>query len=213
MKWQRGVLKAIVPPLGALLMRTIYATCKKEFYLPKNLPKEPFIVAFWHGELLMQPFLYHKIRPSHKIAVMISEHFDGELIARAIEHFGFESIRGSSKKGGARVLISAMKRLKDGYDIAITPDGPRGPRHSVAGGIVALSQKTGAKIVPFNYRADSFWQLGSWDRFVIPKPFTTLHFFVGEPFDVNGMSEEEAKAFIKKRMLQYSYQAQKENSG
>ena len=210
---KRAAIAFFVPKIGALFMRLLYRSCKKEFHLPSHLPKEPFIVAFWHGELLMQPFLYHKIRPSHKIAVMISEHFDGELIARTIERFGFESIRGSSKKGGARVLISAMKRLKDGYDVAITPDGPRGPRHSVAGGIIALSQKMGAKIVPFSYKANKFWQLDSWDRFVIPKPFTTLHFFVGEPFDVNGMSEEEAKAFIKKRMLQYSYQAQKENSG
>lgn len=202
MKWQRRVLKVLVPPLGAILIRAIYATCKKEFYLPKNLPKEPFIVAFWHGELLMQPFLYHKIRSSHKIAVMISEHFDGELIARTIERFGFESIRGSSKKGGARALIGALKKLKEGYDIAITPDGPRGPRYSVAGGIVALSQKSGTKIVPFSYRADKYWQLNSWDRFVIPKPFSKLTFYVGEPFSVEGMDEKEAKEFIKKRMLQ-----------
>lgn len=210
---QRRVLQFLVPPLGALLMRAIYVSCKKEFHIPNNLPQEPFIVAFWHGELFMQPFLYKRVRPSHKIAVMISEHFDGELIARTIEHFGFESIRGSSKKGGARVLISAIKRLKEGYDIAITPDGPRGPRYSVASGIIALSQKTGAKIVPFSYRADSYWQLGSWDRFVIPKPFSKLSFFVGEPFDVEGMSEKEAKAFIKERMLQYSQKVQKEKSG
>ena len=210
---QRSVLKAIVPPLGALLMRAIYASCKKEFHIPSNLPKEPFIIAFWHGELLMQPFLYHKIRSSHKIAVMISEHFDGELIARTIERFGFQSIRGSSKKGGARALIAALRKLKEGYDIAITPDGPRGPRHSVAGGIVALSQKSGAKIVPFSYQAERYWQLNSWDRFVIPKPFSKLSFYVGEPFSVEGMEEEQAKEFIKKRMLQYCHESSKEKRG
>ncbi len=185
-------------------MRLLYASCKKRFILPKELPCEPFIVAFWHGELLMQPFLYKRVRGSHPVAVMISEHFDGELIARTIEHFGFSAIRGSSRRGGAKVLVAAIKKLKEGYDIAITPDGPRGPRHSVASGIVALSQKTGAKIVPFSYEASAFWQLKSWDHFTIPKPFSTLFFRVGEPFDVAGLEEDEAKEFVKNQMLQYS---------
>jgi len=153
----------------------------------------------------MQPFLYKKVRHKHKIAVMISEHFDGEIIARTIDSFGFESIRGSSKKGGARVLIAALKKLKNGYDIAITPDGPRGPRMSVAAGIVRLSQKADAYIVPLSYSASQCWRLRSWDRFVIPKPFSTLHFFVGKPFKLTGMSEEEAKDFVKKEMLQYTH--------
>ncbi len=185
-------------------MRLLFWSCKKEFHLPQNLPKEPFIVAFWHGELLMQPFLYKKIRNSHPIAVMISEHFDGELIAKTIKSFGFTTIRGSSRRGGAKVLIAAVKKLRQGYDIAITPDGPKGPRLSVASGIVALSQKTGAKIVPFSYKASAFWQLQSWDRFIIPKPFSTIVFRVGEPFDVAGLDEEAAKEFVKNQMLQYS---------
>ncbi len=150
------------------------------------------------------PFLYKKIRGSHPIAVMISEHFDGELIAKTIAYFGLDSIRGSSKKGGAKVLIQAMKRMRAGEDIAITPDGPRGPRHSVAPGIVKLAQKMDAYIVPFHYDADRFWQLGSWDRFEIPKPFSTLTYRIGRPFKIENMSEEAAKAFIKEQMLQYS---------
>ncbi len=184
-------------------MRLIYLTCKKEFILPNDLPKEPFIVAFWHGNLLMQPFLYKKVRNNHPIAVMISEHFDGELIARTIAYFGFSSIRGSKKKGGARVLISAYKKMQAGYDIAITPDGPRGPRYSVAGGIVKLAQKANAPIVPFSYTASTFWQLSSWDRFKIPKPFSTLTFTVGDPFWLDGMSIDDAKEFVKEQMLQY----------
>ncbi len=201
---KRKILTLLLPPLGALLIRLLYLSCKKEFHLPRNVPKEPFIVAFWHGELLMMPYLYKKIRPKHPIAVMISEHFDGELIAKTIAFFGFSSIRGSSKKGGARVLIQALKKMDRGFDVAITPDGPRGPRWSVAPGIVALAQKKCSPIIAFHYEASSFWQLKSWDGFIIPKPFSTLTFVASEPFSVSHMQMEEAKAFIKKQMLQYS---------
>ena len=200
---KRKILSKILPPIGAFLIRFIYYTCKKEFHIPKSLPKDPFIVAFWHGNLLMQPYLYKKIRKNHKIAVMISEHFDGEIIAKTIKSFGFETVRGSSKKGAARVLLQAIRKLRDGYDIAITPDGPRGPIFSVADGIVALSQKEDVYIVPFYYKSSNFWQLNSWDRFLIPKPFSKLIFIAGEPFKVKGMEKEAAKNYIKNRMLKY----------
>ncbi|MGE4397992.1 MAG: lysophospholipid acyltransferase family protein [Campylobacterales bacterium] len=198
---KRKIVAFLLPPIANLLIRLIYLTCKKEFKLASSYPSEPFIVAFWHGELLMQPFLYKKFRGRHKISVMISEHFDGEIIARIISFFGFSTVRGSSSKGGARVLIEAIKTLKDGEDIAITPDGPRGPRHSVADGIVALAQKTNSKIVVFNYQATNFWQLKSWDKFVVPKPFSKITFFADKVLDISQMNGEEAKEFIKGQML------------
>ncbi len=199
----KKLLLFLLPPLGSLFLRILYFSCRKKFILPKSLPQEPFIVAFWHGELLMQPFLYKKVRKEHKIAVMISEHFDGEIIARVIKSFNFDTVRGSPKKGGAKALIRALRLVKEGYDIAITPDGPRGPRFSVAPGIVMLSQKANIYIVPFRYKASSYWELNSWDRFIVPKPFSKLTFYIGKPFKLNGMSEEEAKAFIKDQMVQY----------
>ena len=183
-------------------MRLLYATCKKEFIIEEPLPQEPIIIAFWHGELLMHPFLYQRVRPRHRVAVMISEHFDGELIARTIARFGFDALRGSSRRGGVKALIAAIKRIEQGEDIAITPDGPRGPRHSVAPGIVALAKKSNAPIVIFHYEASKFWQLRSWDRFVIPKPFSKLTFFVAKPFKIENIDDNEAKALIKKKMLQ-----------
>ena len=201
---KRKILSKVLPPIGALLIRFIYFTCKKEYKFPSFIPKEPFIVAFWHGNLLMQPYLYKKIRKNHKIAVMISEHFDGEIIAKTIKSFGLSSIRGSSKKGAAKVLLQAIRKLKEGYDIAITPDGPRGPRHSVAEGIVAISKKVDVFIVPFHYEALKYWQLNSWDKFIIPKPFSKLTFVVGEPFKVKTKESEDAKEYIKNRMLQFN---------
>ena len=149
----------------------------------------------------MQPFLYKKLRDK-KIYAMISVHSDGEAISKLIKFFKLNSIRGSSRKGGAKVLLLAIKKLREGFDIALTPDGPKGPRHSVADGIVAMAKKSNVKIVTFNYRADRYWQLGSWDRFIIPKPFSTIEFFASEPFSINHLSDEEAKIYIRERLLE-----------
>ena len=195
----KDLLLHLAPPLGAFLIKLIYLTCKKEFHLPKRLPDpdEPIIVAFWHGELLMQPFLYRKLRADHKVAVMISDHRDGELIARVVRYFGIEAVRGSSRRGGVKALIAALKKLNNGYDIAITPDGPKGPRRSVAPGIVALAQRSGAMIYAFSYTPSRYWQLQSWDRFVIPKPFSRIDFYVSEPLKIDGIDDNEAKKLVR----------------
>ncbi len=135
---------------------------------------------------------------------MISEHFDGELIAKIMEIFGFEPIRGSSRRGAARVLMQAIKKVKEGYDLGLTPDGPRGPRFSVADGIVAVAQKLDIPIVLQNTVPDRYWQLGSWDRFVIPKPFCHLEFFCSDPIWVTDMKMEDAKKLIHDKLMQKS---------
>lgn len=199
---KRALIKTILPPVGNLVIRLLKLTCTNRFHLPENLPENTFIVAFWHGELLMQPFTYRKIRKRPKIKVLISEHFDGEIITRIISYFGFETLRGSSSKGAKRMLIGALKSLDEGYDLAITPDGPRGPRHSVADGIVAIARKKKAQIIVFRSRASRCWNLNSWDKFVIPKPFSVIDYYALEPFRVDGMEFEEAREYIKKKMLE-----------
>lgn len=191
----------VVPFIMQLFVRFIYISSKKVFHHPKIDSKEPFIVAFWHGELLMQPFNYKRIRAKGKVSAMISEHKDGEAITRTVEYLGIDSIRGSSTRGGAKALIGAIKELKAGYDIAITPDGPKGPRHSVADGIVAISQKTNARILIFNCRPTKYWQFNSWDKFIVPKPFGKLEFFIQEPLDISSLEQKEAKELIQDKML------------
>jgi len=191
----------VAPYILHLIVKFIYFTSKKVFHHATIDEKQPLVVAFWHGELLMQPFNYQKLRPHSSVKAIISEHKDGEAITRTVEHLGIGSIRGSSSKGGAKALISTIKELKNGNDIAITPDGPRGPRFSVADGIVAISKKSGAKIAVFNCKPTKYWQLKSWDRFIIPKPFGTIEFFIQEPFDISEMDMEEAKAFIHEKMM------------
>lgn len=189
-----------MPVFLQLLVRLIYLTNKKVFHHPKELAHNVYIVTFWHGELLMQPFNYQKLKPNGKVSAMISEHKDGEIITKTVEYLGIYSIRGSSTRGGTKALINAIKELKEGDDIAITPDGPRGPRHSVANGIVAISQKTNAKILAFNCKPTKYWKFNSWDKFVVPKPFGTIHFYVSEPFGIDNLELEDAKNLIKEKL-------------
>lgn len=193
----------IIPPVGALLMRFIYLTSRKRFHLPEVIPSEPVIFAFWHGDLLLQPYLYYQFRKTPKANVLISDHFDGQIIARIMRYFNLGTIHGSTTRGGAKVLIQALKSLSDGYDIGITPDGPKGPRHTVSDGIVVMAQKRHAKVIVFQCVPSSYWQLSSWDRFTIPKPFGTLDFYASEPIDLEGMELETAKAAVRERLMEH----------
>lgn len=192
----------VLPFILSLFVRFIYWTNKRVFHLPSNIPNTPFLMAFWHGELLMQPFLYKKINPTGKFKAMISEHRDGEAIAKTVGFLGVGAIRGSSTRGAAKVLLSAIKELKRGTaDIGITPDGPKGPRHSVADGIIAVAQKTNSPILCLNVNPKKYWQFNSWDKFTIPKPFSQIDFYVSAPFYINDLEKEDAKALIKDKMM------------
>ncbi len=185
-----------------LIVRFIYFTNKKIYHHSSFDQSKNYVVAFWHGDLLMQPFNYKKFRPNNEIRAMISEHRDGESIQKTVAFLGIGSITGSSSRGGAKALITAIKTLKNGVDVAITPDGPRGPIYSVADGIVAISQKTKSSILPISSKPSKYWKMRSWDKFIVPKPFGTIEFFVGEPFDVEGLEMEEAKELILKKMME-----------
>lgn len=200
---KRALSLVLIPPIAYLFIRLLYLTCKKRFHLPNRVPQAPFLVAFWHGEILMNPFLYRKMIKDVKMSLMISDHFDGEMIAKSMSYFGFDTIRGSSTRGGIKALKESFKKIDLGQCIAITPDGPKGPRHSVADGIVSIAQKKDLEIVTFNYTATSFWEMRSWDKFIIPKPFSILDFYASEPFKVTNLEKEDAKSEIKKRLLRH----------
>jgi lysophospholipid acyltransferase (LPLAT)-like uncharacterized protein len=197
---KRALLSFIIPPILNIIIRFIHLTVKKRFHLPNSVPNAPFMVAFWHGKLLLAPFIYQKLRKNAKIGVIISDHFDGEIIARTMGYFGFDTIRGSSSKGGIKALKESFRRIGEGYDIAITPDGPRGPYQSVADGIVSITQKKEMMIIAFNYKSSAYWELKSWDKFMIPKPFSTMDFYASEPFSVVGLSKDAAKEKIKEKL-------------
>jgi hypothetical protein len=198
---RRKILTRILPPFAFIFIKILYLTCKKNFHYTTKALETPAIYAAWHGELLMMASGYKEYTNRTDIDSIISRHSDGEMIARLIQLFGGRTIRGSSSKGGSSVLRLALKALESGRDIAITPDGPRGPRHSVAEGIVHLAQMKHVPIMTINCKASSAWRMKSWDAFCIPKPFCTLDFYFGEPFWIDGLEMDAAKALIQKRLL------------
>ena len=192
-----------LPFIASFMMRLIYLTNKKQYHAPEVIDDGATIFACWHGELLMLPYLYFHYRKTPHAKILISPHFDGMLISKTVKYFGLDTISGSSNKNAVRVLIQAMKSLRDGYDIGITPDGPKGPRHEVADGIMIMAQKTKAKVVLLRIRPTKFWQLNSWDKFIIPKPFGTLHFYATSSIDISDMELEDARVLIKERLDRY----------
>jgi len=191
----------VLPPLLIVFVKLLYATCKKKFYMHEKGSHTPSVYAMWHGELLMIPHAYLHYTGRRSIDAIISQHFDGEMAARFITLQGGGVLRGSSSRGGKEVFRLALRSLQNGRDIGITPHGPRGPRHSVAHGLVSIAMLTKAPIITMNYKASSFWTMRSWDQFCIPKPFCTLEFFYGDPFYVHEMSSDEAIALVQKKLL------------
>lgn len=194
----------LLPPIGAGLIRLIYYTSRKRFHLPQTTPDEPVVFAFWHGDLLLMPYVYYRFRASPHANVLISDHFDGQIIAAIMRFFRLGTIHGSSNRNAAKVLIAAMRSLKAGYDIGITPDGPRGPRYEVADGTIVMAQKTGAKVIVFSCVPSRCWRLGSWDKFVIPKPFGRLEFYASEPIGLKGVEFETARNTVKSALMKHA---------
>lgn len=185
-----------------MFIKILYLTCKKKFHSSQNGSETPSIYALWHGEILMMAFAYMHYSKKQQIDTVVSQHFDGELVARLFILFGGGTLRGSSSKGGKEVLRLALNSLKKGRDIGITPDGPRGPRHSVAHGLITMATLQKAPIITMNCKASSYWKMRSWDHFCIPKPFSTLEFYFGDPFYVHDMPLDEAKRLVQKKLLQ-----------
>jgi lysophospholipid acyltransferase (LPLAT)-like uncharacterized protein len=147
-----------------------------------------FIFALWHGHLL--PLLWH--HRGEGVLVLISEHRDGELVARAAKSLGYGLIRGSTTRGGGRALISLVRELEAGREIAITPDGPRGPARKFAPGALVAAQRSDSFILPVVINADRAWRLRSWDRFMIPKPFARITIAYGDPEKVSAATPRAA---------------------
>jgi len=149
----------------------------------------PIIAAFWHGRLLMAPTGWRYRAP---LAVMVSHHHDGEMIARTVHHFGVRTVRGSTTRGGAKALREMLHVVQGGNSVAITPDGPKGPRMRAQSGIVLLAQLSGAPIVPATYAVSRRRLASSWDRFVIALPFSRGLYLWGAPIHVAPDANEAA---------------------
>jgi lysophospholipid acyltransferase (LPLAT)-like uncharacterized protein len=152
---------------------------------------ERFIGALWHNRLLLLPFAIHRFAPERQGAALISASRDGAWLAKLVRRFGFDVVRGSSSRKGASAMLQLATVIASGRDVVVTPDGPRGPAYRPGGGIILLAQKSGARVVPLNFEYSSCWRLGSWDRFVLPRPFAKVRFILGEPHGVSSTATEE----------------------
>jgi len=166
--------KAVISYLAAGYIWLVYRSSRWQVIngtAPHSLMAEgkPFILAFWHGRLLMMPISVKRKTP---VNVMISHHGDGEIIARTIKHWGQESIRGSATKGAQAAIKQMLKALKRGEVAVITPDGPRGPRMRAQEGVVRLAAMSALPVFPVSYSTTRGKLLGSWDRFFVAAPFS-----------------------------------------
>jgi lysophospholipid acyltransferase (LPLAT)-like uncharacterized protein len=163
--------------------------------------EENAIGVFWHGRLLMAPVIYG----GRGLKILISRHRDGELISRTVRHFGMGTIRGSSTRGRIAGIKGLVRALQKGYDVAIAPDGPRGPRCKVQAGVIHVAKLSGRPIFPLTFSAAPRKVLHTWDRFIIPFPFSRGVFIWGEPIWVDqgeGEKGMKQKALLLEKRLQ-----------
>jgi lysophospholipid acyltransferase (LPLAT)-like uncharacterized protein len=138
------------------------------------------IYAFWHGRMLVLSYAYR----NSNVHVLASEHRDGELMGQVIRRLGFGHVRGSSTRGGSRAIRELVRKLREGYDLGLTVDGPRGPRHVFKPGPLGIAKLSGCPVVPVAISSKRHWQLTSWDHFQWPWPFTRAQVMFGAPVSV-----------------------------
>lgn len=152
---------------------------------------ENYIGALWHNRLLIFPLVLRRFFSNREGAALISASRDGDLLSDAIHRFDYDVVRGSSSKLGASGLLQLSDVLASKRDVVITPDGPRGPAYEIGPGLVFLAQKTGAPVLPINMEYSNCWRVKSWDRFIIPKPFSKVRVIIGRPEGVRSTSTDQ----------------------
>jgi lysophospholipid acyltransferase (LPLAT)-like uncharacterized protein len=167
---------------------------------------ERMIFAIWHNRLALSLSTYNRyVRrrdPSRRMAAMVSASRDGGMLARVLELFEVQPVRGSTSRRGPQALRELTGWAERGYDLAITPDGPRGPCYQVQEGVISLAQLTGLPIVPASLRLGWKYRLPSWDRFQLPLPFARCEVRLGEPLRVSRDITEAGRETLRKQLEQ-----------
>lgn len=177
-----------LPVLRLLASTWRYSIHNREALQELRNGRRPFVFSLWHGHLL--PLLW--LHRAEGVRVLISEHRDGEIIARIALGLGYGTIRGSTRKGGERALLALVRALEEGREVAITPDGPRGPAHAFQPGAVVAAARARAPILPIAAHTNRAWRLGSWDRFLVPKPFARVSVAYGAPVMIEAARARDA---------------------
>ncbi len=172
----------LAPPL----LRAAYSTLKFETTNESNLESwrtgAPVVFVTWHGRLL--PLLY--LFRDRGIVMLVSQHRDGEYLTRLGRGLGYDAVRGSSTRGGHGALRELVRKVRGGSSLAITPDGPQGPKEKLKPGALQVARITNAPVIPVMAGGESAWWVEGWDRFMIPKPMATIRVAVGAPSNVPG---------------------------
>lgn len=184
-RWRHCLQLALGPPLVALLIRLLRRTWRL-----RRSGREPmeqcaandqrFVMIFWHAHILASFYAYC----GPQLVFLVSQHRDGEMIARVMQRFGYVAARGSTTSGGSAGLRELLRAVRAGHDIGLTPDGPRGPARVVQPGVVAAARHLQIPIIPVATGASRAWRMNSWDRFLIPKPFARVLLAFGEPITI-----------------------------
>ncbi|HEY6250959.1 MAG TPA: lysophospholipid acyltransferase family protein [Candidatus Angelobacter sp.] len=198
---KQRILLFLISWTGYLLVRLVGSTLRFQITLEEGSLADgarialPGIYCFWHRAMI--PSAYHF--RNMQIGIMISRSFDGEYIARIVEKLGFRPVRGSSSRGGAGALMAMRQELELGHPAVFTADGPRGPLYIAKPGAVALAKKSGYKICCFHIAVERAWLLKSWDRMMVPKPFSRASFYITSPIAVPAdATDEEMEAWQQK---------------
>jgi len=201
--------------IGAMFLRILLPTVRVQFFRrgviigKEFLDERNIIYAFWHGRMLIPAWLGR----GRGIHILISQHRDGEYINQVVKRLGYAPVRGSSSRNGARALRQMADLAERQRQIAITPDGPRGPRYVVQPGVIFLAQKTGREIIPAGIAVDRYWQMPSWDEFRVPKPFSRAAIVLGEamkvPEKISRQEMERYRSRLEEEMRRLTAEAER----
>jgi lysophospholipid acyltransferase (LPLAT)-like uncharacterized protein len=207
-KWHGRLAARLIWLAANALAATLRWRWRDESNLFANGGQEPVIFCLWHNRLALSLILFRRYvqarQPQRKLAALVSASRDGGMLARALELFGVVPVRGSSSRRGPQALRELVTAAEQGCDLAITPDGPRGPCYVVQDGIASLAQLTGRAIVPVSYELSWKWRLKSWDQFQVPLPFARCEVHLGEPVriprDATDAERETLRCELETRM-------------
>lgn len=176
------LLLNVAPPIAHAYIRLLHATMRIEARGAEALEAARresghYVLCFWHSRFVLMPYCY----PGPRIVVLSSHHRDAEALVRILRKFGIEQARGSSTSGGVTGMRQILRKVEEGCDVGLTPDGPRGPRRRVQPGVVAVGRFTGLPIIPVTFSAARARRLRSWDRTLLPKLFSRGVFVYGTP--------------------------------
>jgi lysophospholipid acyltransferase (LPLAT)-like uncharacterized protein len=203
-RWHQRLAAALVYGLIRCLAATIRFELEDRSGLFKGAPAERLLFSIWHNRLALSLMIYRRcvqrFAPQRRMAAMVSASRDGGLLARVLEHFGVEPVRGSSSRRGPQALREMIAWAERGYDLAITPDGPRGPCYQVQDGVILTAQLTGLPIVPVSYHLNWKCRPKSWDRFQVPLPFARCRIRIGGVVRVPREATESERATLRERL-------------